>query len=66
MQDLIIIEYSPIQKAFHKTTLMDMLKNNLTNLITKTNTGYVPIGATKTSEEANFFIETVYDQLTKI
>lgn len=43
--DLIVLEYSPSQKAFHRTTIIEMFSNNITALALGKSNDYIPIAA---------------------
>lgn len=43
MKDKIIIEYSISQKAFHRSTISEMLGRNLGHVISRIQTDYVPV-----------------------
>jgi len=58
LENVIIIEYSPTQRCYHKTTVADMLVKNILNIVHKKDAGYVPIGIANTDEEASDIITT--------
>lgn len=61
-KDLIIVEFSVKQDAFHTSTAMDMLKNNINNIFLGKKVDYIPIGIFNTYEDANNFINSVRDK----
>lgn len=52
----VIVEYSKVQCAFHKTTLAEMVDNNLCNLLHKVYNDYIPIAVCENDNEADIFI----------
>jgi len=59
MKEQIIVEYSVKQKAFHKTTLVDLISRNFENIYRKKETDYLPIFAQDSHEEADKGIEEI-------
>ncbi len=59
MNDLIVVEFSISQKAFHKHSVSEMLIRNNQNIIRRQQTDYIPIGIFKTNELANAFIDKI-------
>lgn len=53
MRDLIILEYSKKQDAFHRSSLIEMIKSNLTTLSAGKNSDYVPVAVFIDEDEYN-------------
>ena len=62
MNDTIVVEFSANQQAFHKSTLMEMIKNNINNIFAGKKTDYLPVGFFKTDDEADNFIKIIRDK----
>ncbi len=58
-----IVEFSLNQRCFHKTTLKDMLANNLKNVAHRFQSDYVPIFACETEESVDKFIALIKDEI---
>ncbi len=56
---MVIIEFSLSQKAFHRTTPAEMIKNNFNMAMERKQTDYLPIGVFDTDEEADNFVDLV-------
>lgn len=61
--EAIIVEYSVSQDAFHLSTMMEMITNNLNNIFHKKESDYLPIGVFSSSVEADTFIKTCREEL---
>lgn len=64
-RNLIIVEFSVKQNAFHKHTLQDMIFTNIKSIFQGFGLDYLPIGVFETNDEADDFIKTVYDKFKK-
>lgn len=62
MNNLIVVEFSISQKAFHKHSILEMLLRNNENILKRRQTDYLPITICKTDDEANKTIDKCYDQ----
>jgi len=61
MNDLIVVEFSISQKAFHKHSVLEMLLRNNENILKRQQTDYLPIIICKSDDEANEVIKKCYD-----
>lgn len=61
-RNLIIVEFSVSQQAFHRHTMQDMLFTNIKNIFQNKSIDYVPVASFETMDEADEFIETVRDK----
>jgi hypothetical protein len=60
---MIFVEFSFAQKAFHKSTIVEMIKNNYKNVLARRQTDYVPIGVFDSHDEADEFINANNDKI---
>lgn len=51
IEDLIVLEYSPSQKAFHRTTVVEMLKSNIEALAMGKANDYRPVAVFDNEDE---------------
>lgn len=56
MEDYLMVEYSPIQKAFHKHPTSQMIKSNHRTIFNRKNLGYIPVGVFETHGQADNWI----------
>jgi len=63
--NMIIIEYSHTQKAFHKISFEEMLAKNATNLLADIHPSYIPIAVANTDDIADLIIDKFSKYLEK-
>jgi len=59
MKDLIVVEYSVLQKCFHKSTVKEMLENNYTTVLKGKTPGFVPLDFFDNQDEADEYIKSI-------
>jgi len=65
LHGFIVVEYSPTQNAFHKSTVPEMIRNNLNTIARGINNGYRVIGMFVTHTEADEFLVKMRETLPK-
>lgn len=63
--EIIVVEFSVKQQAFHKETVAEMLKNNIQNIFAVKEIDYLPIGVFDSNVAADLFIKMSYDKFKK-
>lgn len=63
--DLIVVEYSVSQKAFHSQKVSEMIEGNLRNSIVKISTDYIPIGFFETEDKATEYIYGIRTEIER-
>lgn len=61
--NLWVVEFSISQKAFHLSTMTEMVKNNILNVMERTQSDYVAIGVFNNTEDADTYIQRCYDDI---
>lgn len=64
-KNIITVEFSVKQQAFHKSTLEDVLHNNIQNILAKKEIDYLLIGLFESNMDADLFIKHGYDKFKK-
>jgi hypothetical protein len=64
-KNVIVVEFSVKQDAFHKHTLHRMVLSNIKNILRGKETDYLPIGVFETHEEADKYINEIYDKFKR-
>lgn len=66
ISELIVVEFSLSQNAFHRHTVEDMVSMNTDSIIIKKKTNdYLPVGIFETEQQASNFIKDNYDSFKK-
>lgn len=61
MNELIFVEFSLSQKAFHKHNIVDMIQRNLESIVFRKQSDYIPVGYFTSDKYADDFIASNYD-----
>lgn len=66
MKDLLFVEYSKKQNAFHKHPASQMIKTNHRTLFSGHNSDYIPVGMFETHDQADEWIKNNREKFGKI
>lgn len=66
MQEIWVVEYSPIQKATHIERLEAVIDLNLRNLSNGEFPGYVPVYTTSTRKQAEIVAKIFYEVIMRV
>lgn len=58
-----VVEFSVSQKAFHLSSMTEMLQNNIRNVMDRRQTDYVVVGVFGDTNEADEYIQKCYEEI---